>query len=151
MHTSAKQPTGGSEPLVLLRDVHRIYQTGGTEVRALAGVTMSVPQGQLVVIKGRSGSGKTTALNMMGGLDRPTQGRVFFKGTEISTFTEKTLTRWRRQEVGFVFQSFGLLPYLTAEENVELPLRTQVSPTASGPGAGMPGAGGLKKRARHRS
>lgn len=112
-----------SQPVVALVDVYRVYKTGGTEVRALDGVNMSIPQGQLVVIKGRSGSGKTTALNMMGGLDKPTRGQVFFKGTDISTFDEKTLTRWRRKEVGFVFQSFGLLPYLTAYENVELPLK----------------------------
>lgn len=111
------------QPVVALHDVHRVYRTGNTEVHALAGVNMVVDPGQLVVLKGRSGSGKTTALNMMGGLDKPTKGRVLFKGVDISTFNEQTLTRWRRQEVGFVFQSFGLLPYLTAYENVELPLK----------------------------
>ena len=111
------------QPVVSLQDVHRVYRTGNTEVHALAGVSMTVDPGQLVVLKGRSGSGKTTALNMMGGLDKPTRGRVLFKGIDISTFNEQTLTRWRRQEVGFVFQSFGLLPYLTAYENVELPLK----------------------------
>lgn len=111
------------QPVVALQDVHRVYRTGNTEVHALAGVGMTVDPGQLVVLKGRSGSGKTTALNMMGGLDKPTRGRVLFKGIDISTFNEQTLTRWRRQEVGFVFQSFGLLPYLTAYENVELPLK----------------------------
>lgn len=152
MHTSAAQPADSSQPLVLLRDVYRIYQTGGTEVRALSGVTMSVPQGQLVVIKGRSGSGKTTALNMMGGLDRPTRGQVFFKGTEISTFGEKTLTRWRREEVGFVFQSFGLLPYLTAEENVELPLRIAGYPSSKRRARAQECLElvGLRQRARHR-
>ena len=123
MSMAVKQISHISHPVVALVDVHRVYKTGSTEVRALDGVNMSIPQGRLVVIKGRSGSGKTTALNMMGGLDKPTRGQVFFKGTDISTFDEKTLTRWRRKEGGFVFQSFGLLPYLTAYENVELPLK----------------------------
>ena len=123
MSTTLQQVRDNIEPVVALQDVHRIYKTGNTEVHALTAVNMMVEPGQLVVLKGRSGSGKTTALNMMGGLDRPTGGRVLFRGVDISTFNEQTLTRWRRQEVGFVFQSFGLLPYLTAYENVELPLK----------------------------
>ncbi|NMB45756.1 MAG: ABC transporter ATP-binding protein [Firmicutes bacterium] len=123
MSIAVKQTSDITRPLVALRDVHRVFKTGNTEVRALDGVDMSIFPGQLVVIKGRSGSGKTTALNMMGGLDQPTRGQVLFKGEDISTFNERMLTRWRRKEVGFVFQSFGLLPYLTAYENVELPLK----------------------------
>ena len=114
-----KETVDTAKELVTLRDVHRVYKTGNTEVHALDGVNMTLRNGTLVVLKGRSGSGKTTALNMMGGLDKPTRGQVLFRGVDISTFDERTLTLWRRKEVGFVFQSFGLLPYLTAYENVE--------------------------------
>ena len=140
------------QPVVALDSVHRIYQTGSTEVHALAGVTMTVEAGQLVVLHGRSGSGKTTALNMMGGLDQPTRGKVLFKGTDISTFNEQTLTQWRRREVGFVFQSFGLLPYLTAYENVELPLKITKQPPAERRRrtANCLELVGLKERASHR-
>jgi putative ABC transport system ATP-binding protein len=152
MSMAVKQTSGIPLPVVALWGVHRVYKTGNTEVRALDGVNMSIPSGWLVVIKGRSGSGKTTALNMMGGLDKPTQGQVLFKGTDISTFDEKTLTRWRRKEVGFVFQSFGLLPYLTAYENVELPLKITRKP--SGERRERTEAClelvGLGKRAKHR-
>ncbi|NLJ86356.1 MAG: ABC transporter ATP-binding protein [Firmicutes bacterium] len=118
-----KETVDTAKELVTLKDVHRVYKTGNTEVHALDGVNMTLRNGTLVVLKGRSGSGKTTALNMMGGLDKPTRGQVLFRGVDISTFDERTLTLWRRKEVGFVFQSFGLLPYLTAYENVELPLK----------------------------
>ena len=140
------------QPVVALDSVHRIYQTGSTEVHALAGVTMTVEAGQLVVLHGRSGSGKTTALNMMGGLDQPTRGKVLFKGTDISTFNEQTLTQWRRREVGFVFQSFGLLPYLTASENVELPLKITKQPLVERRRrtANCLELVGLKERASHR-
>jgi putative ABC transport system ATP-binding protein len=91
-------------------------------VDALRGVDLSIARGEFVALVGPSGSGKSTVLNLIGGLDRPTSGQVWINGTELSESDERTLTRHRRQHVGFVFQSFNLLPRLTAEENVALPL-----------------------------
>ena len=100
----------------------RAFGTGGTEVWALRGVNLEVAPGEFLVIQGRSGSGKTTLLNMMGGLDRPTGGTVLFDGQDLAAASEAELTALRRQRVSFVFQFSGLLPLLSASENVELPL-----------------------------
>jgi putative ABC transport system ATP-binding protein len=112
-----------SEPLVMLDEVSRVYRAGVSTVHALRGVSLSLPAGVLCVVHGRSGSGKTTLLNMIGGLDRPTAGRVEVAGREVSALGEEELVEYRRDVVGFVFQAFGLLPILTAAENVEIPLR----------------------------
>jgi putative ABC transport system ATP-binding protein len=104
-------------------DLWRVYKTGAQEVAALRGVNMQLPPAHFIALKGRSGSGKTTLLNCLGGLDRPTRGKISIFGKDISTFDDRVMTRWRREEVGFVFQSFGLLPTLSAYENVELILR----------------------------
>ncbi len=104
-------------------DVWRVYKTGSLEVAALKGVNLQVAQGTFAALKGRSGSGKTTLLNCIGGLDSPTQGKIRIFGEEIHAWNERRLTRWRRDQVGFIFQSFGLLPSLSAFENVELILR----------------------------
>jgi len=101
----------------------RVYRLGSQEVPALRNVNLEVDVGQFVAVKGRSGSGKTTLLNCIGGLDHPTSGVVRVFGSGISSLGEGQLTRWRREQVGFVFQSFGLLPTLSAYENVELMLR----------------------------
>jgi putative ABC transport system ATP-binding protein len=95
---------------------------GDAHVDALRGVDLSIARGEFVALVGPSGSGKSTVLNLIGGLDRPTGGQVWINGTELSSSDERTLTRHRRQHVGFVFQSFNLLPRLTAQENVALPL-----------------------------
>jgi putative ABC transport system ATP-binding protein len=100
----------------------RRYKMGDAFVDALRGVDLTVARGEFVALVGPSGSGKSTVLNLIGGLDRPTSGQVWINGTELSGSDERTLTRHRRQHVGFVFQSFNLLPRLTAEENVALPL-----------------------------
>ena len=100
----------------------RCYEMGDAQVDALRGVDLTVARGEFVALVGPSGSGKSTLLNLIGGLDRPTSGQVWINGTELSASDEQTLTRHRRQHVGFVFQSFNLLPRLTAEENVALPL-----------------------------
>lgn len=104
-------------------DLWRIYKTGSQEVVALRGINLHLPPGSFIALKGRSGSGKTTLLNCLGGLDHPTRGKINIFGQDISTFTDQEITRWRRETVGFVFQSFGLLPTLSAYENVELILR----------------------------
>ncbi|HEX6972085.1 MAG TPA: ABC transporter ATP-binding protein [Limnochordia bacterium] len=119
--TAGTLPRG--EVLIALEGVERTYRVGANSVAALRGVDLSVQAGTFVILRGRSGSGKTTMLNLMGGLDRPTRGRVTFRGRDLSRMTERELTRWRRQQVGFVFQSFALIQVLTAYENVELPMR----------------------------
>jgi ABC-type lipoprotein export system ATPase subunit len=104
-------------------ELWRIYKVGTREVPALRGISIAIEPGQFVAVKGRSGSGKTTLLNCLGGLDRPTSGNVHVFGRDLGQLSDEQLTRWRRQQVGFVFQSFGLLPTLSAYENVELMLR----------------------------
>jgi ABC-type lipoprotein export system ATPase subunit len=106
-----------------VHDLYRTYHTGNLEVQALRGVDFTIAAGGFVAVKGRSGSGKTTLLNCIGGLDQPTQGRVRVHGENIFALSERERTRWRRDQIGFVFQSFGLLPTLSAYENVELVLR----------------------------
>ena len=110
-------------PIVQATDLSRDYPIGGTVVHALRGINLAVGRGELVAVRGRSGSGKTTLLNLLGGLDRPTSGRVVVDGHEISSMTENELVGVRRQTVAFVFQAFGLVPFLSATENVEVPLR----------------------------
>ncbi|NUP53903.1 MAG: ABC transporter ATP-binding protein [Catenulispora sp.] len=113
----------GLAPLVELTGVTRTYGSGRTAVHALRGVDLTVAEGELVVVRGRSGSGKTTLLGLVGGLDRPTAGTVRVAGTDLGTLTDRRLIRLRREAVGFVFQSFGLVPFLSAAENAGLPLR----------------------------
>jgi putative ABC transport system ATP-binding protein len=112
-----------TKPLVELDSVSKEHRDGAERVHALVDVTVALPPRELCVVHGRSGSGKTTLLNMIGGLDRPTAGRVIVDGSEVSTLSEEALVDYRRDTVGFVFQSFGLIPILTAAENVEVPLR----------------------------
>jgi len=104
-------------------DIWRIYKVGAREVTALCGVQLRIEAGRFVALKGRSGSGKTTLLNCLGGLDRPTSGVVRVFDHDLATLNDRQLTQWRRERVGFIFQSFGLLPTLSAYENVELMLR----------------------------
>lgn len=103
--------------------LERVYRRGQQIVRALDGVDLTIEAGQFVAIKGRSGSGKTTLLNCISGLDQPTGGAVRVFGDDIGGWSEGRRTRWRREQVGFIFQSLGLLPVLSAYENVELVLR----------------------------
>ncbi|HEX5166967.1 MAG TPA: ABC transporter ATP-binding protein, partial [Thermomicrobiales bacterium] len=111
------------KPIVETQAVTREYPMGETVVRALRGIDMRVQRGTLVAVKGRSGSGKTTLLNLIGGLDRPTAGHVYFDGREVSNMDEADLIDLRRNKIGFIFQAFGLIPILSAAENVEIPLR----------------------------
>ena len=110
------------ETVVRTVGLTRRYHMGDTYVDALRSVDMSIARGEFVALVGPSGSGKSTVLNLIGGLDRPTSGEVWINGTELGSSDERTLTLHRRQHVGFVFQSFNLLPRLTAEENVALPM-----------------------------
>jgi putative ABC transport system ATP-binding protein len=114
---------GPTDYIVETEELWRIYKTGAQEVPALRGIDLQIKTGHFVAVKGRSGSGKTTLLNCIGGLDHPTSGTVRVFSRDISRLGERELTRWRREQVGFIFQSFGLLPTLSAFENVELMLR----------------------------
>ena len=110
------------EPAIRAVNLARSFDVGGSTVDALQAVNLEVPVGQFLALVGPSGSGKSTLLNLVGGLDRPTYGELWVNGLELSTSKEKALTTHRREEVGFVFQSFNLLPRLTALENVAIPL-----------------------------
>ena len=111
------------DTLVLLEDVIKTYRMGEVEVHALNHTDLLIRRGEFVVILGPSGSGKTTLLNMLGGIDTPTNGRIVIDGEDISTATQRELTLFRREKVGFVFQFFNLIPTLTAEENVRFAIQ----------------------------
>lgn len=105
------------------RNLRKIYGSGDTEVRALDGVDLSVNSGEFVAIVGTSGSGKSTLLHMLGGLDRPTSGSVIVDGKDIFSLKDEALTIFRRRKIGFVFQSYNLVPVLNARENIVLPIQ----------------------------
>ena len=105
------------------RNLRKIYGSGDTEVRALDGVNLSVDSGEFVAIVGTSGSGKFTLLHMLGGLDRPTSGSVIVDGKDIFSLKDEALTIFRRRKIGFVFQSYNLVPVLNARENIVLPIQ----------------------------
>jgi putative ABC transport system ATP-binding protein len=109
--------------MVRVENVHKSYGQGAAVLHALRGVSFDIPRGELVALKGRSGSGKTTLLNIVGGLDAPDRGRVTVDGLNLSELGEDGLLALRRDRIGFVFQSFGLIPILTAAENVGVPMR----------------------------
>ena len=110
------------EPLIQIADVKKTYRMGDVDVNALAGVSLEVVEGELVAIMGASGSGKSTLLNILGCLDRPSEGRYWLGGEEVSQLDAEALAETRNKRLGFVFQSFNLLARTTAVENVELPL-----------------------------
>ncbi|MEO3810451.1 ABC transporter ATP-binding protein, partial [Sphaerisporangium sp. B11E5] len=116
------------EPLVTVEGLRKVYRTGPKEVVALRDVSFTVNPGELVAVRGRSGSGKTTLLNQVGGLDRPDAGRVVVAGHVVTDLPESDLLRLRRDVIGFVFQSFGLIPVLSAAENVGVPMRLTRTP-----------------------
>jgi putative ABC transport system ATP-binding protein len=125
IEASVHAPNGVPEPAapaVAARDLTRRYGSGDATVDALRGVTVSVPSGQFTAVMGPSGSGKSTLLHLLAGLDAPTSGSVTIGGRELTEMSDREITKLRRHDVGFVFQAFNLLPQLTAEENVLLPL-----------------------------
>ena len=150
MNDRYRRPATG--PIVEATGLGRDFQTAGGVVHALRDVELRVERGQLLVVRGRSGSGKTTLLNLLGGLDRPTAGEVVVDGRPVSTMGERELVELRRRTIAFVFQAFGLIPILTAAENVELPMRL----VRADPGERDQRVGdllelvGLPQRTRHR-
>lgn len=112
-----------TQPLIATRDLQREFKLGGETIHAVDHVNLEIPRGQMVVIRGRSGSGKTTLLNLIAGLDQPTGGDLWIDGMQTTRLSERERVALRREKMGFVFQAFGLLPLLSARENVEVPLR----------------------------
>src|SRR5215210_8966370 len=108
--------------LVRVEDVHKVYRRGDERIEILQGIDLEVPQGDFLALMGPSGSGKSTLLNLIGGLDKPSAGSVIVAGEPIDRLSEGKLAQWRARHIGFVFQFYNLLPVLTAERNVELPL-----------------------------
>jgi len=111
-----------STPLVRVNDLRKVYHRGAERIDVLQGVTLDIQPGDFLALMGPSGSGKTTLLNLLGGLDRPTSGSIEIAGQRIDALSGGALARWRAANVGFVFQLYNLLPVLTAQRNVELPL-----------------------------
>lgn len=141
-----------ASPLIEVKNASRQFRLSGEDVYAVRDATLNIYRGRFVTLVGRSGSGKTTLLNMLAGLDHPTEGQVLFEGRDMAKFSEKEFIELRRHRVGVVFQSFALLPLLSAYENVELPLRI------AGVGAGERARRtdevlelvGLSRRSKHR-
>jgi len=125
------QATEEAPVLVDVRDVERTFGSGRTAAHALRGVSFTVRRGELTALCGRSGSGKTTLLNVIGGLDTPTAGTVTVAGREVTRMSERERMELRRDTIAFIFQSFGLIPMLSAAENVGIPLRITGTPSAN--------------------
>ena len=120
---SDSESRGATTPVIQAINVSRDYQLAGETVHAVRNVSLDVRVGEFITLVGRSGSGKTTLLNILAGLDQPTAGQVFFEGDDMAAYSEKQFIQLRRHRIGVVFQSFALLPLLSAYENVELPMR----------------------------
>src|SRR5262245_60065102 len=120
---SQSQPAGsGQDTVISLRDIRRVYDLGEVRVEALKGVSLDIPRGQFVALMGTSGSGKSTMLNILGCLDRPTSGTYHLDGIDVSTFSPAERADIRNQKIGFIFQSFNLLPRTSVWENIEAPM-----------------------------
>ena len=133
--------------LYSLKNVSKAYGTGNAEVRALNDVTIDIPEGKFVVILGPSGSGKSTLLNLLGGMDSPSSGTISFRGEDVTQYSARQLTKFRRKQVGFVFQAYSLLPDLTARENVEF--STEIAKLPQRLASDALAAVGLSERAKH--
>ena len=133
--------------LYSLKNVSKTYGTGNAEVRALNDVTIDIPEGKFVVILGPSGSGKSTLLNLLGGMDSPSSGTISFRGEDVTQYSARQLTKFRRKQVGFVFQAYNLLPDLTARENVEF--STEIAKLPQRLASDALAAVGLSERAKH--
>jgi putative ABC transport system ATP-binding protein len=123
-------PTPPDYPLIVLHGVCKTYDSGANHVTALDGVDLTIAAGSLVALMGPSGCGKTTLLNLLGGMDRPSAGQVSIGGKVLHAMSDRDMTRWRRSQIGVVFQAFNLLPTMTVAENVEFPLLLDGTPAA---------------------
>ena len=141
-----------SAPLVRIRELYKEFRRGPEVVHVLDGLSLDIEAGDFVALMGPSGSGKSTLLNLLGGLDRPTAGELEVQGLELGELSDAALARWRADNVGFVFQMYNLLPVLTAERNVELPLLLTDLPAAERMRRARAALQlvGLADRARHR-
>jgi putative ABC transport system ATP-binding protein len=151
--TATTSITTARAPIVVRTvDLVREYPSGDTTIHALRGVNLAVGEGRLLAVRGRSGSGKTTLLNLLGGLDRPTSGEIILDGEALSNLDEAALVEVRRTKIAFIFQAFGLIPVLSAAENVEVPLRlVRTDPAERGRRVTeLLEQVGLAERARHR-
>ena len=110
------------EPIISVRDLRKVFVIGENEVYALNGLDFDIYQGEFIAIVGTSGSGKSTCLNMLAGLEKPSGGKILIAGEEIDKMNEAELVRFRRNHVGFIFQSYNLIPFMNAVENVAMPL-----------------------------
>ena len=137
-------------PVVACHDITRRYGMGDTAVDALRGITLTIPSGQFTAVMGPSGSGKSTLMHILAGLDRPTEGTVEIAGNELTTMADAEMTKLRREHIGFIFQFFNLLPMLTAEENILLPLRLAGEKVDSEWADEIIGKVGLSDRRKHR-
>jgi putative ABC transport system ATP-binding protein len=146
----AGEPAATTNAAVSARDVTRRYGEGATAVDALRGVSLNVRRGELVAVMGPSGSGKSTLMHVLAGLDKPTSGSITIAGSEITQLDDARLTQLRRQHVGFVFQFFNLLPMLTAQENIVLPLSIASQKPDQAWLDGLLDRTGLRPRAQHR-
>ncbi len=118
--TESAKPAGAGTAILTASHLIKTYGTGQSLVRALDDVSLEIREGELLVVLGSSGSGKSTLLNMLGGMDQPDSGTIVFSGTDISRISDRELTRYRKQHVGFIFQNFNLIPELTALESIDL-------------------------------
>jgi putative ABC transport system ATP-binding protein len=125
-----ERETEAAEPLLRVSGVERSFPVGGQSLKVLKGIDMQLMPRQLVMLRGRSGSGKTTLLNLIGGLDQPTKGEIVFRGHQFHRMSDDARTVVRREDMGFIFQAFALMPLLSAYENVELSLRMANRPRA---------------------
>lgn len=128
-------------PVFEIRELAKTYTMGEVQVHALRGVDLDVDEGRFIVILGHSGSGKSTLLNILGGLDVPTSGRVLYRGREMTAASEASLTEFRRDRIGFVFQFYNLIPSLTARENVDLVTEISDNPLSSDAALALMGLG----------
>lgn len=135
-----------TEEVIRVEKLTKIYRSGEVDVSALSGVDLSLERGEIAVMLGPSGSGKSTLLNLIGGLDRATSGRIWFNGTELTEASDRALTRYRREHLGFVFQFYNLIPSLSALENVALV--TEIAPEPMAPDEALAMVG-LKDRMHH--
>jgi putative ABC transport system ATP-binding protein len=140
------------EALLKAVNIQRIFGSGRSAVHALKGINLEVDKKQLIVLRGRSGSGKTTLINILGALDTPSEGQVFFEGENIVKISEKQRVLFRRNKIGYIFQSFALVPLLTAAENVEFALRIAKVPSKEWKSSVSKALEmvGLSSRAQHR-